>query len=391
MTSWAGVATARLRFRVPACGTGCAPAQARSRFASMKAGSSSTTASTPKADTRWAGCSSTQRTPRGSSPVLQNRSSRPNTITSSRASTATSASPAGTFPSTKPGVGSGCTTAGPTLAWPRPTLMSRRSSPRWRLAEAACRADATAARSRAARPGPGGLLRCGGRALRGSRGRSGVEGVACVDDAARASALLYNLWAATGNDELKQWAEGLLDFVLWMHAGGGLWHNFILDWNGVRNVDGPTSATGVNFWQARATFALAEANLLLRQDRAREVLIKALAVAESAAPPSDVRAIHALSLLAVLKRAPDPRLTMRLGAWCDEMAACQRGGMLMNSPDERDRPHLWGHVQEGVLADASVALDRPDLLTVAVNSAEAVFPEVIESGFDLPHVHSYEV
>ena len=220
---------------------------------------------------------------------------------------------------------------------------------------------------------------------------SGVEGVACVDDAARASALLYNLWAATGNDELKQWAEGLLDFVLWMHAGGGLWHNFILDWNGVRNVDGPTSATGVNFWQARATFALAEANLLLRQDRAREVLIKALAVAESAAPPSDVRAIHALSLLAVLKRAPDPRLTMRLGAWCDEMAACQRGEMLMNSPDERDRPHLWAHVQEGVLADASVVLDRPDLLTVAVNSAEAVFADVIESGFDLPHVHSYEV
>src|SRR5438046_460174 len=273
MTSWAGVATARLRFRVPACGTGCAPAQARSRFASMKAGSSSTTASTPKADTRWAGCSSTQRTPRGSSPVLQNRSSRPNTITSSRASTATSSSPAGTFPSTKPGVGSGCTTAGPTLAWPRPTLMSRRSSPRWRLAEAACRADATAACSRAARPGPGGLLRCGWRALRGSQGRR----------------------------------------------------------------------------------------------------------------------IAAPSLLAVLKRAPAPRLTRRLAAWCDEMAACQRGGMLMNSPDEHGRPHLWGHVQEGVLADASVVLDRPDLLTVAVNSAEAVFPEVIESGFDLPHVHSYEV
>src|SRR4029079_4456055 len=27
---------------------------------------------------------------------------------------------------------------------------------------------------------------------------SGVEGVACVDDAARAGALLYRLWAATG-------------------------------------------------------------------------------------------------------------------------------------------------------------------------------------------------
>jgi len=63
---------------------------------------------------------------------------------------------------------------------------------------------------------------------------SGVEGVACVDDAARAGSLLYRLWAATGNEALKQWAEGLLDFVLWMYAGDGLWHNFILDWEGAR-------------------------------------------------------------------------------------------------------------------------------------------------------------
>jgi hypothetical protein len=65
--------------------------------------------------------------------------------------------------------------------------------------------------------------------------------------------------------------------------------------------------------------------------------------------------------------------------------------MLMNSPDERGRPHLWGHVQEAVLASASVVLDRADLLAVAVTSAEAVFGEIIESGFDLPNVHSYEV
>jgi hypothetical protein len=214
---------------------------------------------------------------------------------------------------------------------------------------------------------------------------SGVEGVACVDDAARAASLLYALWAATGNEALKQWAEGLLDFVLWMYAGDGLWHNFIYDWYGNRNIDGPTSAAGINFWQARATRALAEANV------GRDVLTQALDVAESASPPSDVRAIHALSLLAVLERAPDPRLAMRLEAWCDELAASQRGGMLMNSPDERGRPHLWGHVQEAVLADASVVLDRPDLIALAVTSGEAVFAEVIESGFDLPHVHSYEV
>jgi len=220
---------------------------------------------------------------------------------------------------------------------------------------------------------------------------SGVEGVACVDDAARACALLYRLWVATGNEALRHWARGLLDFVLWMHAGDGLWFNFILDWDGVRNVDGPTSAPGINFWQARAAYAIAEAELTSHDDCARDVLTQALDSAASASAPSDVRAIHAMSLLAVLGRAPDLRLTRCLDAWCDEMAACQRDGMLMNSPAERGRPHPWGHVQEAVLADASVMLKRPELLTLAEASAEAVFGEAIESGFDLPHTHSYEV
>ena len=220
---------------------------------------------------------------------------------------------------------------------------------------------------------------------------TGVEGVACVDDAARASALLYSLWAATGNHALKEWAQGLLDFVVWMHAGDGLWHNFVLDWDGARNVDGPTSTPGINFWQARAMRALVEAEPGVHGGCTRDVLTQALAAADFASPPSDVRSLHILSLLAVLERAPDRRLTQRLEAWCNQVAACQRDGTLMNSPDERGRPHLWGHVQEGALADASTVLRRADLLGLAVGSAETVFGELIESGFDLPHAHAYDV
>jgi len=212
-----------------------------------------------------------------------------------------------------------------------------------------------------------------------------------VDDAARASALLYRLWSATGNDALKRWAEGLMDFVLWMHAGDGLWHNFILDWDGARNAGGPTSAPGINYWQARSACAIAEANLALRADCSAGVLTRALDAADSASPPSDVRALHALSLLAVLERAPDPRLTRRLEAWCDELAACQLGGMLMNSPDERGQPHLWGHVQEAALMEAAQSQHRPELAAIATRSADAVFTTAIESGFDLQHVAPYDV
>lgn len=219
----------------------------------------------------------------------------------------------------------------------------------------------------------------------------GVEGVACVDDAARACILLFRLWTATGNDALRLWAGGLLDFVLWMHAGDGRWHNFIYDWQGTRNTDGPTSTAGINFWQARAIGALAEMELLSDRGCAHAVLAGALSAAASASPPSDVRAIHALGALVLLQRAPDPWLSLRLTEWCDELIECRRDGMLMNSPDERGRPHLWGHVQEAVLADASVLLGRKDLCGLAAGSADAVFVDVIESGFDLPHIHSYDV
>ena len=217
---------------------------------------------------------------------------------------------------------------------------------------------------------------------------SGIEGVACVDDAARACIVLYRLWAATGNQAVRGWADGLLDFVAWMQAGDGLWNNFILDWEGARNVAGPTSAAGVNFWQARAMLALAEA---ANHENHRQPLTRALDAAACAAPPSDVRAIHALAVLAMLRRGDDPGLTALLGVWCDELVACQRGGILMNSPDERGRPHLWGHVQEAVLAEASAVLGRRDLLEVATLSANRVFAGVIESGFDRAHVSSYDV
>lgn len=219
----------------------------------------------------------------------------------------------------------------------------------------------------------------------------GLEGVACVDDAARASTLLFRLWAATGNDALRRWAEGLLDFVLWMYVGDGRWHNFIYDWQGTRNTDGPTSEAGINFWQARATSALAEAEVLVGLGGAQPILAAALSAAASGSPPPDVRAIHALGALTLLRAATDRSLSIHLPEWCDELAGCRRDGMLMNSPDERGRPHLWGHVQEAVLADASVVLGRKDLRTLAISSADAVFAEIIESGFDLRHVHSYDV
>ena len=63
----------------------------------------------------------------------------------------------------------------------------------------------------------------------------------------------------------------------------------------------------------------------------------------------------------------------------------------MNSPDERGAPHLWGHIQEGVLAEVAVRLGRDDWLAIASRSAELVFASAVRSGFDLVRVQPYDV
>ena len=59
--------------------------------------------------------------------------------------------------------------------------------------------------------------------------QAGYEGVACVDDAARALELYCDLWKSTASPWVRRWCEGLLDFVLAMQGADGRWHNFILD------------------------------------------------------------------------------------------------------------------------------------------------------------------
>jgi len=220
---------------------------------------------------------------------------------------------------------------------------------------------------------------------------AGLEGVARVDDAARACGLLCRLWMATGNPALREWAEGLLEFVLWMRAGDGCWFNFIDDWQGIRNRDGVTSAPGVNFWQARAAAALTECAVTLGDAAARAAVDEALPAASAAAVPADVRSLHALAALNLLRAGDDPRLRSLLASWCDEILPRRSGVVLLNFDGESATPHLWGHAQEAVLAGSAKALGREELATAAIQSGDAVFGAAIRSGFDLPSAVPYDV
>jgi hypothetical protein len=220
---------------------------------------------------------------------------------------------------------------------------------------------------------------------------AGYEGVACVDDAARALELYCDLWEVTRLPWALRWSEGLLDFVLAMQDEDGRWVNFILDWEGTRNREGRTSVAGGGFWQGRALLALAHASRILRDERIDDALRRGLAHTVATDVPADVRVLHMMTALTLLVDTEDVGLLGLLATWSDEVMSCRRGDMLMNSRLERGRPHLWGHVQEGVLADAGVLLGRDDLIVAARRSAELVFSGTVRGGFARPRTQPYDV
>jgi hypothetical protein len=220
---------------------------------------------------------------------------------------------------------------------------------------------------------------------------AGFEGVACVDDAARALELYCELWRETKLPWARAWCEGLLDFVLAMQDDDGRWVNFIRTWEGTPNRIGRTSVPGGEFWQARAMLSLALALPILDDSRLRTALERGLPHLVESSAPSDVRSLHILTGLALSRDRDFGDLRPVLSGWCDELVECSLDGVLMNSPMERGEPHLWAHFQESALADASGYLERPDLLDVAKRSADQLYIELIASGFDRALTSPFDV
>ena len=217
---------------------------------------------------------------------------------------------------------------------------------------------------------------------------SGEEGVACVDDASRGIVLLADLWALTGDRELRDWSTGLLDFVLSLQRPDGRFVNFIHDWGGAPNEHGQTSTPGGAFWQARALSGLATAWVTLDDPRAPDAFVRALQPILITPAAADVRSVQIRAVLEIVRSGRMPELRATLGTWCDELVALRDGEVLLDAPGTL---HLWGHSQEAVLADAGTFLGRGDLIATARRSADLVFGPAIASAFAFPVVQPYDV
>ena len=220
---------------------------------------------------------------------------------------------------------------------------------------------------------------------------SGFEGVACVDDAARLLDVLCDVWARTNQPWAERWARGLLEFVLWMQEPDGRWINFVYDWDGARNLHGITSAIGESFWHARALVGVSHAWLTFADERAREAVLAGLDHAVAKPAPPDVRALHILTARRLITDAGIKGLRSSMREWTTELADRRDDGVLKNSADETGPPHLWAHIQEGVLAWSSEVLDDRSLLEVAARSAEELVAPAVRSSFEAASTTPYDV
>ncbi len=91
------------------------------------------------------------------------------------------------------------------------------------------------------------------------------EGIACVDDAARAAVFYFKYYQFKNDTESLSKAKNLLKFLLYMQAENGYFYNFIWTDHTI-NKTFKTSVAEPNWWSWRAMWALIEGYNLFKKD-----------------------------------------------------------------------------------------------------------------------------
>ena len=94
---------------------------------------------------------------------------------------------------------------------------------------------------------------------------AGGEGIACVDDVARAAIFYFRYYKTTGQKENLTQGKRLINFILRMQAGNGLFYNFINS-NYSINKTGFNSQAKADWWTWRALWAISEAMLYAKEN-----------------------------------------------------------------------------------------------------------------------------
>jgi hypothetical protein len=242
------------------------------------------------------------------------------------------------------------------------------------------------------------------------------EGIAAVDDAARAALVYLTDYESTSDPASLDKARRLLNFVLYMQADDGQFYNFIVDRSGTINQTGNTSFKSSGWWAARAARALGAGYRVMRTvdpdyasqldqafQRIRDVWAGEVAANDGKydqvhgipvpawliAGGSDVTSIAVLALLDVDKAKDGQDAVTRdlLTKLCEGLSAYQAGDHRNFPfgwhPDSASSPftwHAWGSTQSFALARAGQQLSRPEWVASAQREADTFYARLLAGG-----------
>lgn len=222
---------------------------------------------------------------------------------------------------------------------------------------------------------------------------SGMEGVACLDDVARAATLGALTFARTGDVRAATLARRWVRFVYYMQREDGRFTNFILDRTGRRNNHGTTSFPGGAWWTVRALLALATSYRVFDDTHALAALDRCPIPSPETPGELKTRAVLVLAGLEIIRsRAPSATRALwrrRVRRWCDAMVRAAEGrpyvpDYLPNqapaAPDQ-EGASLWGYHQLHALAGAATILRDPVYLEVAERTVWGLVRPVLAGNF----------
>jgi len=244
-----------------------------------------------------------------------------------------------------------------------------------------------------------------------SAAESGPEGIACVDDAARAAVVYLRHYELRGDPTSLQHARSLLKFVLKMQAENGEFYNFVLQDRSI-NMLGKTSYKSFGWWASRAIWSMAlGSRVLSRTDPSFSEMLRTAVrksfphVARLLKEYNGTRAIGGYEVSRWLLYESGADATSELLLGLTEYLSVERdpslnavirnlaeGLMTMQDGDVKTFPygmhrswettwHMWGNGQTQALATIGQKLGERSMIVSAEREAIGWYSRLIIGGF----------
>jgi len=237
------------------------------------------------------------------------------------------------------------------------------------------------------------------------------EGIACVDDVARAAILYSRYYTRTGDKTYLKKSIELVEFLLYMQAENGYFYNFVLEDFKI-NKTYKRSIPIANWWTWRALWAMSELYPLINgedkllteriwqsMEKTIDVVIedfdidKEYRIVEGFKIPkwlpsnggSDQGATLVLGLLNYYKHNKDQRILNLIDRLCDGICMMQAGDSL-NFPygailSWENNWHAWGSVQSYVLLEAYQLIKKDSYLATSQIEINHFYQFLIEENY----------